>query len=206
MVSHFKVDHVKAFSSKRALSLAGLSLVACLAMSLLTSCRHNQSPCGPAGCEDIPKGAVPQALGTAACLWQPEQAGRAEQDDFVIYRYQWRGESPELSPFGQRHVKVIAKRLPDVPFPVVVEPSGDDELDQKRVAWVSMRLAELQPGFASNRVILGRGIAEGLDAAEAGTVSQGYLGGAGAGRGASSFGGGFRGSFRGALGGGLSAF
>jgi len=158
-------------------------------------------------CKDIPPGAIPQPIGTYVCQWQTEQMARAEADDFVIYRYEWLRETDQFSPFGGQHVMRMAKRLPLAPFPVVIEPSDNQELDQARRARLIGMLAELGTADASQRVVIGVPEAEGLYGQEAPNVTRQMFRTSGGTGGGSTFGfGGFQGGFRGALGGGFSAF
>ena len=60
-------------------------------------------------CDDIPPGAIPQPNGTYACQWIHAETARADQDNFVIYQYEWSADGTKLTPFGQEHVARIAK-------------------------------------------------------------------------------------------------
>jgi hypothetical protein len=90
------------------------------------------------------------------------QANKAEADDFVIYRYEWFRDGPRLGPFGTYHLGEIAKRLPDAPFPVVLEPHPDPELNEVRRGTVVAYLIGKGIPDAQNRVLCGKSEAEGL--------------------------------------------
>ena len=85
-------------------------------------------------CNDIAPGAIPQPNGTYACQWTHAEKARADQDNFVIYQYEWSADGTKLTPSGQGHVAQIAQGLCQVPFPVVIEPSSDRRVDES-VEW-----------------------------------------------------------------------
>ena len=58
------------------------------------------------------------------------QDSKAEMDDFVIYKHMWYMGGTQLGPLGRYQLDLIAKRLPTVPFPVVVATSKNDGLDE----------------------------------------------------------------------------
>lgn len=182
-------------------SSATRAIVVAAAVLGFAGCHHRYHDC-----KDIPHGAIPQPIGTHVCQWQTEQMARAEQDDFVIYRYEWLRDSAQFSPYGGRHMMGIAGRLPHAPFPVVIEPSDDATLDQARREAATRMLAELGMPDAADRVVIGAPEAEGLFGQEAPQVTEELFDTRGGGRRPASGFGGFRGGFRGALGGGIRAF
>jgi hypothetical protein len=145
-------------------------------------------------CATIPKGAQPAPPGTYINQFIAVQAGKAETDDFVLYKHMWYRAGIELGPLGRFQLGLIARRLPSVPFPVVIETSGNAELDETRreVVVAMLRIS----GFDDpSRVIVAYPIAEGLYGDEAYRVYNGILfGGFRAGYGG-GFGGGFGGYF-----------
>src|SRR5262249_40280429 len=125
------------------------------------------------------------------------QAGKAESDDFVLYNHMWCKGGTDLGPLGRYQLELMAKRLPTVPFPVVIATSKDAALDQARREVVVAQLAAW--GFTDpTRVVVAYPIAEGLYGDEAYRIADAYLGLPGGG-----FGGGLLG---GGLGGGLGGF
>jgi len=180
-----------------------LQLLACAVLCFVAGCC---SKCGRLFCDvcaDIPRGAIPQPVGTHTCGWQATQTALAEQDDFVIYRYEWQGESAELGPFGRRHVANLTHRLQTQPDSLIVEPSENRALDDQRRAWLIAMLAAHEIPDAEGRVKFGYGTAEGIDGIDAQRLERGYLGSGefGGGLGGGGFGGGGLG---GGLGGGGS--
>ncbi len=138
-------------------------------------------------CNDIAPGAIPQPNGTYACRWVHAEKARADQDKFVIYQYEWSADVTKLTSSGQQHVVQIAQGLCQVPFPVVIEPSSDNRLDESRRAVVLQALASSGKPVTPDRVILARPEAEGLYGQEAtGTARRLFstqTGGQGAGAG-----------------------
>ena len=138
-------------------------------------------------CNDIAPGAIPQPNGTYACQWAHEERGRAAQDNFVIYQYEWAADAPKLTASGQEHVAQIGRAVCAAPFPIVIEPSSDRRMDE----WRRMAILEALAGGGTpvppERVIIRRSAAEGLYGQEAPSAARGMLsnqaGGQGAGTG-----------------------
>lgn len=163
---------------------------------LAAGCRQHGG-CGPDRCADMPPGAMPAAMGTYACQWQNAQTARGEEDDFVVYQYEWLGGGVQLGPDGRRHAALIAARLPEVPFAVVIAASGNEELDQQRRLAMVEHLASHGLGEADGRVVVGYPEAEGLYGAEAERLGDQWLLGRGAGRQGGILGGGGFGGYGG---------
>ncbi len=162
-----------------------------------------------AGCHtnDIPPGAIPQPYGTYDCQWIHAERVRADQDNFVIYQYEWSADVTKLTTSGQGHVAQIAQRLCQVPFPVVIEPSPDRGVDESRRMTILEALASHGATVTPDRVVLGRPEAEGLYGLEASGIAGRMLtnraGGQGAGGGALGGGGAMGGTQGGISSGGL---
>jgi hypothetical protein len=131
---------------------------------------------GPEPCNDIAPGAIPQPNGTYACQWIHGERARADQDNFVIYEYEWAADGRNLTTFGQQHVARIAQGLTQVPFPVVIEPSSDQRVNEGRRMAVLEALACCHVQIIPDRVILGRSEAEGLYGQEAPGIERGMFG------------------------------
>jgi hypothetical protein len=113
---------------------------------------------------------------------QAEKA-RADQDKFVIYNYEWSADASQLTSSGHEHIGQIARALCQVPFPVVIEPSCDRHVDELRRAAVLEALANSGSPASPDRVIFGRGEAEGLYGLEAPGVARRMLATQGGGQG-----------------------
>jgi hypothetical protein len=153
----------------------------------------------------------PKPLGTISDpIWQ-EQESNAEASDFVVYEHEWVGNSTELNAAGVEHVKQMAARAAEVPFPFIVERSsmsakdnttyqypvnGDEALDMQRRALVVQALGRMGVADAEQRTVVSPALTPGFQEFEAERAySRGFSGwGSGWGGGAGSgFGGGFGG-------------
>ncbi len=123
-------------------------------------------------CATVPPGAVPQPNGTFARGWQHAMAAAAAEDDFVVYLHEWTQGGENLGPYGKYHVAEIGKRLPDVPFAVVVQPGPNDALNMMRRQLIVQYLSDHGIADAEQRVVLALPRAEGLLGIEAVTIFQ----------------------------------
>lgn len=148
---------------------------ACSALLMLSGCCPHCGRLFCDSCADITPGAIPPPPGSHTCAWQTTQAAMAERDDFVIYQYEWVGETTEPSPFGLRHLAGLVPRLQTQPCQVVIQPSENQVLDaDRRIALVGLLAAQGLPD-ADAQVVIGYPMAEGLNGQEAPRLSQGYL-------------------------------
>jgi hypothetical protein len=117
-------------------------------------------------CATIPKGAQPAPPGTYVHKFIEIQSGVAEADDFVLYKHMWYRAGTELGPLGRYQLDSISRRLATVPFPVVIETSKNDSIDEQRREIIVNLLAAR--GFTDpSRVIVAYPTAEGLNGDEA---------------------------------------
>ena len=154
------------YRQKATLQLCGIFLILFVVAAI----------CGCHTCNDIVPGAIPQPNGTYACQWAHAEKARADQDKFVIYQYEWSADVTKLTPSGQGHVAQIAQALCQVPFPVVIEPSSDNRLNELRRAAVLEALANSGNPVPPDRVIFGRPEAEGMYGQEAPGIARGMFG------------------------------
>lgn len=158
-------------------------------------------------CADIPKGAIPQPIGTFTNAYVNLQAGKAERDDFVIYYNEWVDEQAVLGPYGGDHLGRIASRMPFTPFVVTIQPEPNKPvLTGLRYQAVVNALTEAGIPNAADRVVVGRSAANGMYGEAAPQIYQQLIRGGGgvsgfggtgnfAGFGGVGFGGGFGGGF-----------
>jgi hypothetical protein len=141
-------------------------------------------------------------------IWQ-KQEENAEASDFVIYEHEFIGNTTRLNDAGERHVKQIAARAGQVPFPVMVEPSsmsrrpgdkygypvhGNEKLDMKRRELIVKSLTSMGVQDAEARVVVSPALAPGFEEFEAERAYQtGFNGGRDNGTRSFGFGGGFGG-------------
>lgn len=126
-------------------------------------------------CNDIPPGAIPQPSGTYACQWVHAEMGRADQENFVIYQYEWSADGVTLTPYGHEHVGYIAKRFCQAAMPVVIEPSPEARVNEARKREVITCLANCGVQPNSEGVVLCRSEAEGLYGQEAPGIADAML-------------------------------
>lgn len=112
------------------------------------------------GCKD--PGHPTSPLGTSVNSWLEEHAARAEANDFTIYLTEWYMGGCDLGPYGLHHLSDIVRRLPEVPFPVVIEPHLDADVNEKRRILIVNALTSQGIGDAEQRVVVSYPQAEGL--------------------------------------------
>lgn len=119
-------------------------------------------------CATVPPGAQPAPNGTYVRRVQEVQAAKAEADDFVVYKYEWYLGGCELGPFGKYHLNEMIKRLPFVPFPILIQAHTlDGQLNEQRRCHIVQALALNGIPDAEQRVVIGFPEAEGLYGDEA---------------------------------------
>ena len=141
---------------------------------------------GPAYDRPFPLGQVTDSF------WETQQTN-AEASDFVFYDHEFVGETEELAPGGKKHLVQVALRLPQVPFPIVVEQSAYNrkpQLDRKRRQVIVNDLTRLGLDLdaVDQRVVIAPAFAPGITAMEGESAyyrtldSGGFGGGGGVGR------------------------
>jgi hypothetical protein len=125
--------------------------------------------------EDIPAGAQPQPVGSSVRDHFGRQAAKAEQDDFVVYNYEWDGESTRLTRNGARRFGSVAPRLASEPFDFIIEPSADERLDDARRRALVTLVARQGIPNADDRVVVAYPSAEGLFGDEAPRIYDGVI-------------------------------
>ncbi|MBX7104779.1 MAG: hypothetical protein K1X57_11905 [Gemmataceae bacterium] len=114
----------------------------------------------PGGLRD--PGTEPAPNGSAVEAWRQEQANRGEANDFTIYLTEWYMGGLDLGPYGVHHLGNIIRRLPEVPFPVVIEPHLDQAVNEQRRRKIVEALEHQGIGDAEERVAIAYPQAEGL--------------------------------------------
>lgn len=120
----------------------------------------------------------PKPLGTISDpIWQTHETN-AEASDFVVHEHEFIGNSAKLNKSGEEHVKQIAARAAEVPFPILVEPSSmsvqegskyrfpihnDPELDLQRRGLIVQALVTLGVQDAENRVLVSPALTPGFE-------------------------------------------
>lgn len=134
--------------------------------------------CGNGGFCGLGKGKPPMPpydrpfpLGQVSdAFWETQQTN-AEAADFILYDYEFVGTTAMLNPMGREHMTQIARRLPHVPFPIVIEMSEKTndpqenrdlmQIDETRranvVMWLQKFYADdptMDPEQIANRVVI----------------------------------------------------
>ena len=159
---------------------AAAILAGVIALIAISGCRTNnvcderstRSGLGCANCEDIPRGAIPQPLGSYVCAWQRSHAQEADRDDYVLYSYQFGCGGDRLTPDGERHVRKLMSDPNAVIRPLIVETVDDAELAARRRSSVISYLAHLGVVGPEELVRIGESRAEGLLGQEAQGISR----------------------------------
>ena len=160
---------------------------------------------------DYLDGFEPQPIGTISDpIWQTQEFN-AEASDFVIHEHEFVGNTPRMNKAGEVHVKQIAARAADLPFPIIVEQSfmsppandpegfpvhGNDELDARRRQVIVSALSANGVSDAEKRVVIAPALTPGFEGFEAERAYQNgfsrrMFGGFGGGFGGIGGGGGF---------------
>ena len=165
--------------------------------------------CAGKTCEPCASVDPPAPLGTLSDpIWELQETNGEASNDFVIREHEFIGNTPRLNARGEDHVKQIAVRLNNTPFPVMVEPSSmttregdrydyavhnDPELDLKRRDLVVQALETMGVTDADQRVVVSPDITPGFqyfEAQRAYSFGFGGFGNNGGGFGGGGFGGG----------------
>lgn len=151
----------------------------------------------------------PQPLGTLTDPTWRQQEANAEASDFVVHEHEWTQNTTQLNANGMEHVKQIAARAAEVPFPILVERSSmtvkpdtkyaypvhsNEELDLKRRDLLVASLHQMGVTNAAERVVVSTALTPGFREFEAERAyDRGMGGGTGMGGGYGSVGGGMGG-------------
>jgi hypothetical protein len=144
--------------------------ISCLALGLTGGCCWSDSCCvggkgfRPGGLRD--PGQDPPPNGSSVQAWYDEQANRGEANDFTIYLNEWYMGGMDLGPYGVHHLANIVRRLPEVPFPIVIEPHLDQAVNERRRRVIVDALLQQGIADAEERVAIAYPQAEGLYAEE----------------------------------------
>src|SRR5262245_33366191 len=93
--------------------------------------QFKHDPCTD-NCATIPLAAQPAPAGTYINKYIQIQETKAEMDDFVFYKHMWYKGGTILGPLGRYQLDLMTARLAETPFPVVIETSKNEKLDEQR--------------------------------------------------------------------------
>ena len=153
----------------------------CACLLLLAGCQYCP---GPAYDRPFPFGQVTDAH------WETQQTN-AEAADFIFYDHEFTGDTAALTPAGEKHLLQVALRLPHVPFPVVIEETGNSsapnlgkfnntenpKIDAERRTTIDIErrraiieklvtLTQVDPRRMARRVVVASALAEGISSVE----------------------------------------
>lgn len=143
----------------------------------------------------------PLPVGSSVRPMMDLQEMHGEANDFVLYEHEWVAGTSRLNPAGEAHLRQIAARSGQVPFPVLVENSSEEtaamiegcppceKLDEDRRNVVIAALTLMGVPGASQRVVVAPALAAGLTSTEGeqaygGSIRNNGSGGFGGGMGA----------------------
>lgn len=126
-------------------NVAALGLGALIALS---------SACSEQRREDIPPGAMPIPLGSSVREFNHRQATKGRADSYVFYRYEWALETAQLTDWGRRHLSRVLSTVHRESFPVIIESSGDERLDDARRRVIIAALAQHELDYPERRVVV----------------------------------------------------
>ena len=85
-----------------------------------------------------------EPFGSSLCQVMSAQVAGGQAAQFVLRRYDFLADQPELSPYGTRKLMRLASRLGEGPWPLIVETiPGNSELSEARRAYVELALQEI---------------------------------------------------------------
>lgn len=134
--------------------------IGCLTVGITGCCT-----CGGGGYREggaCDPGQEPSLNGTSVNAWYEEHARRAEADDFTIHLNEWYMGGMDLGPYGLHHLGTMIRRLPQVPFPIIISPHLDSAMNEQRRRLVVQTLEQQGIGDAEQRVAIAYPQAEGL--------------------------------------------
>ncbi len=119
MISRFNIHAIP--STFAAVLVAGV---------FLAGCQHS-------GSYDLPHGYIPKPAGTSQSIAFNMQAAKGEAYKYVLHTNRFVSNTTYLSPTGQRQVEYMVQNISTNPYPVIIEPSGNPQIDEaRRVALV----------------------------------------------------------------------
>jgi hypothetical protein len=141
---------------------------------IATGCSTTEGFLGVDCCSDIPAGAIPEPAGNKVCRWQTAMAASALPDQTTLYKSDFIGKTADLSPQALERVSRITSAGSVAQASWVLEPSGDDGLDQTRVQTVANQLAGM--GASDLNVTIATPAALGLYGRQAERAAAGFSG------------------------------
>ncbi len=150
-----------------------LAFLILIPIFVFSGCNHHRGMKGVDSLTEVPKGAVPEPAGVKLCQWQTAQVLQAAQDQTVLYRADFIGESDRLSPSAtEKMLRSLQNGTAGTQI-WVVEATLDSSQDTMRVKSVTKQLTDF--GVSSPQVGIGMPTALGMPGvfAESNFLNQG---------------------------------
>lgn len=148
-------------------------LLVLTSLLVFSGCSHHRGNTGVDSLADVPKGAVPEPAGVKLCQWQTAQVLQAAQDQTVLYKADFLGESDKLAPSATEKILRSLQNGTAGAQIWVVEATKNTTQDSRRVESVTQQLTSW--GVPSPRVGIGMPTALGMPGvfAESNFLNQG---------------------------------
>src|SRR5689334_6819668 len=85
---------------------------------------------------------MPEPNGTFVRKMEEIQVAKAQASNFVFFLDEWYKGGAALGPYGTYHLHHIVPKLPDVPYPVVIQPTPDPSLNESRREYIVAALGK----------------------------------------------------------------
>jgi hypothetical protein len=123
-------------------------------------------------CQTTPTGVCPAPLGASLQATMATQVANGEVARQILYEFDFCRDEVMLSPRGRRQLAKIARRLPANMAPLVIQSTGDPELDRLRRERVIDELAALSFSVPQERVLTLGPSVRGLDGIDSTITEQ----------------------------------
>jgi len=110
---------------------------------------------------------MPEPNGAFVRKFEEVQTGKAKASAFVFFLDEWYLGGWTLGPHGTRHLLEVAQNLPDMPYPVQIQPGPNIDLNEQRRLTIVNALLKHGIPDANARVVIAFPQALGLDGEEA---------------------------------------
>jgi hypothetical protein len=151
-------------------SQSASGFVLALGLASVTAARAQQ-PCTAA--KEFP--VMPDPLGQHIDRFVSVQTANAAPARFIFFPNEWYMGGHELGPMGSQHLLAVAHAPSNAKFPIVVEASGNQSLDEARRIQLVLELHRLGMVDADHRVVVNLPSGAGLHGEQAEQVYQSWL-------------------------------
>jgi hypothetical protein len=139
----------------------GATVAGALSLGLLSGC-YPWDTGVISGDVQGPSVLMPEPNGAFVHRMQDVQTGKAQASQYVFFLDEWYLGGTVLGPYGTYHLQHIIPKLPNVPYPVVIQPGPEAALNESRRQVIVAALVRAGIAEAEQRVIIAFPDAEGL--------------------------------------------